>query len=64
MHVWHGDFKDRLYDRRNQELIRLRFDPDRDVAVAESGALQWSGHAGRLRRWGAGYFRERREDGR
>jgi hypothetical protein len=64
LHVWHGDFNDRHYDRRNQELIRLRFDPDRDVRLAGNGCLEWTDRAGRLRQWAADYFRERREDGR
>ncbi len=64
LHLWHGETKDRNYLLRNMELVRLGFNPDRDLAMDRSGCWKWAGTKAReLERWARYYFTARKEDG-
>ena len=56
--------KDRNYLARNSELVRLGFDPDKDLARDAGGCWKWSGEkAQELENWSRYYFVARQEDG-
>ncbi len=61
-HLWHGDKKDRLYDRRLTVLIENDYDPDDDLAREENGLHRWSSDKPELHAWCRDYFAARRED--
>jgi hypothetical protein len=64
LHLWHGEVKDRNYLARNSELVRLGFDPDKDLARDAGGCWKWSGEkAQELENWSRYYFVARQEDG-
>jgi hypothetical protein len=64
LHLWHGETKDRNYVLRNLELVRLGFDPDKDLAMDAGGCWKWSGEKAReLDYWAHHYFAARKEDG-
>lgn len=62
-HLWHGDFKDRKYHLRCQELKALKFDPDTDLALSHNGSWTWTARNPRLASWSQRLFASRREDG-
>jgi len=63
LHRWHGDLAKRRYLKRHAELARFEFDPDRDIAVADSGAWRWASDKPRLHGFVREYFQSRDEDG-
>jgi len=62
--LWHGELLDRRYRERHRILTDHGFDPERDIAVDEHGALGWSSHKPALHEAVREYFRGRQEDGR
>jgi hypothetical protein len=62
-HLWHGSLRDRRYHLRHGILRRFDFDPDADIARAESGCWRWSSEKPELHRAVAEFFAKRREDG-
>jgi hypothetical protein len=64
LHLWHGDLANRGYATRDRQLRALGFDPDRHLATAESGLVEWSEAApAELRAWVKENFERRQEDG-
>lgn len=63
LHLWHGDIADRRYVDRNQDLVRLGFDPATDLRVGAGGSWEWARDKPALHRWAVEYFGARREDG-
>jgi hypothetical protein len=62
-HLWHGSLRDRRYHLRHGILRKFAFDPQADIAVAESGCWRWSSEKPDLHRAVAEFFVKRREDG-
>lgn len=63
LHLWHGDHEYRRYSDRNIELVKLGFDPARDLCLANSGAWEWGSKHPELHAWAKEYFARRKEDG-
>ena len=63
MHLWHGDLKNRRYNRRHEEMARFAFNPETDLWKNSDGAWEWSPERSDMRRWAERYFRQRKEDG-
>ena len=63
-HLWHGDKRDRLYDRRLQVLVEHDYDPAVDIRLAPTGAYAWATDKPGLHAWCRDYFGLRREDAR
>lgn len=61
--LWHGELLDRRYMARHQILTAHNFDPDRDIAIDQHGALRWSSDKPVLHQAVLEYFRGRQEDG-
>ncbi|MBX8633125.1 MAG: hypothetical protein KHF84_01250 [Thermoplasmata archaeon] len=64
LHRWHGDRKKRRYYKRMVGMLARGYDPDRDVFISQTGALEWTEQGSKLGRWMKDYFTGRREDGR
>jgi len=62
-HLWHGDVGNRKYVKRQLVFREFGFDPNGDIAVAESGAWQWSSDKRGMHAYARRYFASRREDG-
>lgn len=62
LHLWHGDFSNRKYLRRHDELKRFNFDPVLDLCVNAYGAWEWSSDKPKLHQWARDYFDQRKED--
>lgn len=62
-HLWHGEYADRRYTARHQELVAFGFDPQRDVRISAAGCWEWASDKPEMHRWAAAYFAARREDG-
>ncbi|MBI1374624.1 MAG: hypothetical protein GC159_18045 [Phycisphaera sp.] len=62
-HLWHGDFDNRRYRDRHEQLARFDFDPATDLTPAPSGCWAWRGNKPALHEWVRAYFEQRREDG-
>ena len=62
-HLWHGNFEDRRYGRRQQDLAALGFDPFTDIAVSDSGCWRWNSNKPDLHEYVRSYFASRNEDG-
>ena len=61
LHLWHGDHKDRLYDR--WKGILEDFDPFHDLTVdPATGLYRWNQVEEHLREWSAAYFQLRKEE--
>jgi hypothetical protein len=63
LHLWHGDFRDRVQRSRHEGLQRFRFDPFSDIAIQENGSWRWNTDKPDLHEYVRGYFSSRREDG-
>lgn len=63
LHRWHGDRMKRRYYKRMVGMLARGYSPDRDVAISESGALEWTPQGATLGRWMKDYFKGRQEDG-
>jgi hypothetical protein len=64
LHIWHGDIRDRRYVLRNQELCKLKFDPNKDIKKSRNGLLEWTKSGNRkFNKWAKSYFKNRKEDG-
>ena len=63
LHLWHGSLADRRRGARHKGLAQFGFDPDRDIAVSESGAWRWVSEKPEMHRYVRDYFAGRREDG-
>ena len=63
LHLWHGDHEYRRYSDRNIELVKLGFDPVRDLRLANSGAWEWGSKHPELHAWAKRIFRPQKEDG-
>jgi hypothetical protein len=48
---------------RHVELAAFEFDPDRDIRIGHSGALEWNSPKPQLHCWLRDYFARRMEDG-
>jgi hypothetical protein len=62
-HLWHGERLHRQYARRHVEFAKMKFDPNIDLQVNETGAFEWADGRDDLNRFAAEYFRCRFEDG-
>lgn len=62
-HLWHGEFTNRKYRSRHEELSKFGFDPATDVAIDHTGCLRWSSDKPELHEWVRAYFEQRSEDG-
>ena len=63
LHLWHGEYSDRRYVDRHNELIGFRFDPFSDICLDDSGCWKWNSDKVDLHRWALRYFSRRKEDG-
>lgn len=64
LHLWHGHNSDRAYRERHHELLRMGFDPERDLRIADCGCLEWARKRPELEAWARDMFAARHEDGR
>lgn len=62
LHLWHGDQRDRLYDRPLTILTQSQFDPRTDLVRDPTDCWAWGSHKPALHEWARGYFSVRRED--
>lgn len=62
LHLWHGTEVRRRYRTILNELIELKFDPARDIALDDGGLWSLRNASPELRHWALSYFVERRED--
>jgi hypothetical protein len=62
-HLWHGDMRRRGAASRQAGLRSFEFNPDRDIAVADSGAWRWNSNKPAMHEFMQSYFASRREDG-
>ena len=62
LHRWHGDRKKRRYYKRMVGILARGYNPDSDVVVSPSGALEWTTQGATLGRWMKNYFAGRQED--
>jgi hypothetical protein len=62
LHLWHGDFLNRNYLKRHDELKRFDFDPVLDLRENVSGAWEWNRDKPKLHQWAIDYFVQRQED--
>jgi len=62
LHLWHGERANRLYDLRCRELLRLGYDPTRDICIGPHGTWEWTSQKSNLHTWAEQYFKLRRED--
>jgi hypothetical protein len=63
-HLWHGDSRDRQYDRRHANLAQFEFDPYLDIALDANRAWRWNSDKPELHAFMRRYFGARQEDGR
>lgn len=63
-HLWHGDLRDRRYDRRHEDLAQHDFDPGSDIRPGAEGAWRWASDKPALHALLRNYFHSRRADGR
>jgi hypothetical protein len=63
LHLWHGQTIDRKYHERNQELIKMNFDPEIDLITNGNGLLQLSSKDSKFKNWSIDLFSRRKEDG-
>lgn len=63
LHMYHGSLKNRQYAERFDELLRLGYDPLRDVYIDDNGLLAWTPDARpTVRSWVERYFSTRKDD--
>lgn len=62
LHLWHGDMVNRQYSERNTDLIKMNFDPRRDLTLDTTGCWRWSRFSQQYESWSLRYFSTRRED--
>ena len=62
-HLWHGDIKDRQYEKRHRGLEEFGFDPFTDIALDHDGCWRWSSDKTQLHAFVKRYFESRHEDG-
>ncbi len=62
-HLWHGEFENRRYAARHQDLAAFDFDPSRDIAISANGCWRWSSDKPDMHAFVRGYFASRNEDG-
>ena len=62
LHLWHGSVANRRYADRCNDMIKMAFNPFRDLALNDFGCWEWSAHREDLKLWGERYFLARRED--
>ena len=63
LHLLHGGQRNRMKTERHVELAAFEFDPDRDIRIGHSGALEWNSPKPQLHCWLRDYFARRMEDG-
>jgi hypothetical protein len=63
-HLWHGEYADRGYVVREEELRALSYDPAADLELTPAGAWRLRATRTDLAAWADVLMRERREDGR
>ena len=62
-HLWHGSLGDRRYLVRNQDLLKLDFDPSAELQLSPSGCWIWKDPHSPAAQFIKNYMRSRREDG-
>ena len=62
LHLWHGEKVRRQYSQRARELLKVGFDPNKDLRISASGAWEWVRAKSRLQASCEDYFRSREED--
>ncbi len=63
MHLWHGSLKQRCYFERNRQLLKIGFDPKRDLARDSEGCWRWTDRNSSTAKFLTSYMSERQEDG-
>ena len=63
LHLWHGSLKQRRYFARNDRLLKLGFDPARDLTDGPDGCWAWADHNAPAARFVSDYMAGRQEDG-
>ena len=66
LHLWHGDYINRQYLKRNQELALFKFNPYKDILINSEGCWEWNQNGIsklKLNEWAERYYESRKEDG-
>jgi hypothetical protein len=63
IHLWHGNFDNRLYAARYRDFSGFDFDPTVDIRLDESGCWCWNSAKPAMHEYVAEYFGRRDEDG-
>jgi hypothetical protein len=63
VHLWHGDFDNRLYSARYRGFSEFDFDPTTDIRLGENGCWCWNSDKPAMHEYVAEYFGRRDEDG-
>lgn len=62
IHYWHGEAKNRGYDKRRDSILRHQFDPHEDLVTDMQGLYKWKGNKIELEREIRRSMEERNED--
>jgi hypothetical protein len=63
-HVWHGSFKNRLFEQRREILKKHNFQPKTDIHLDNNKCWRWSSDKHEMHLWIKKYFWYRNEDGK
>jgi hypothetical protein len=63
VHLWHGDFNNRLYSARYRDFSEFDFDPNADIRLDENRCWCWNSAKPTMHEYVAEYFGRRDEDG-
>jgi hypothetical protein len=61
--LWHGDLIHRRTAERHIRLAGFGFDPERDIAIGDTGAWRWASDKPAMHAFLRDYFVDRQEDG-
>ncbi|MFH1358883.1 MAG: putative nucleotide-diphospho-sugar transferase [archaeon] len=61
-HLWHGDFKDKLYGKIDNILKKHNFNPNKDIKINKEGVWEWASNKQELHKEIKDYFYLRKED--
>lgn len=62
-HLWHGEYKNRMYEQRIKLLKDNNFNPETDITISDNGLLEWATDKPRLHDEVREYFWNRKEEG-
>ncbi len=62
LHLWHGQWVNRRYSERARELLKLNYDPSKDLRLGRNNVWEWTNKNRPLQAWASEYFTLRKED--